>query len=74
MSVMRAEKRRPLRLPMRTMSSASLRDFSGVSMMAPEPVLTSSTTTSQPAASFFERMEETTSGRQSTVSVTSRRA
>ena len=74
MSVISAENFLPLMLPMRTMVSASCRDFSSVSMMAPEPVLTSSTTTSQPAASFLESIEDTTSGRQSTVAVTSRRA
>ena len=59
---------------MRTMVSANCRDFSGVSMIAPLPVLTSSTTTSQPAASFLDSMDDTTSGRQSTVAVTSRSA
>ena len=43
-------------------------------MIAPLPVFTSSTTTSQPAASFLDRMDETTSGRLSTVAVTSRSA
>ena len=74
MSVISAEKRLPLSLPMRTIISASLRDFSGVSMIAPLPLFTSSTTTSQPAASFLDRIDDTTSGMQSTVAVTSRRA
>ena len=42
--------------------------------MAPEPVLTSSTITSAPAASFLLRIELTMSGITSTVEVTSRRA
>ena len=64
----------PLRLPMRTIVSASWRDFSGVSIIAPLPVFTSSTTTSQPAASFLDKIDDTTSGMQSTVPVTSRSA
>ena len=74
MSVISAEKRLPLREPMRTIISASFLDFSGVSMIAPLPAFTSSTTTSQPAASFLESIDDTTRGRQSTVAVTSRSA
>ena len=74
MSVMTAKNFFPLRLPMRTIICASFLESSSVCMIAPLPVLTSSTTTSHPAASFFDRIDDTTSGMQSTVSVTSRSA
>ena len=74
MPVTRAENFRPLMEPRRTINSASSLACRASPASAPEPYFTSSTTTSQPAASFFERMEETIRGMQSTVPVTSRRA
>ena len=41
-------------------------------MKAPEPVFTSITSPSSPAASFFDRIEAVMSGIDSTVAVTSR--
>ena len=47
---------------------------SRVCMKAPEPHFTSKTSVPAPSASFFERMEETMSGMDETVPVTSLRA
>ena len=74
MSVISAEARIPARPPMETMASASCRASSGVFIKAPLPALTSSTTPSQPEASFLLITEEAISGKLSTVPVTSRRA
>ena len=63
----------PASTPTRTMFSASLRLSSRVCIIAPEPVFTSRTMASLPAASFLLRIEETIRGRESTVEVTSRR-
>ena len=71
MSVTRAAKRLPVRLPMSTMVLASSMALSTVVIMAPEPVFTSSTITSAPLASFLLRIELTMSGITSTVEVTS---
>ena len=54
------------------MVSAISRARSNVSMNAPEPVLTSITMYSVPAAVFFDRIEAVISGTDSTVLVTSR--
>ena len=54
------------------MRSASARDSASVGMNAPEPVFTSITSTSSPAASFFDRMDAVISAMDSTVPVTSR--
>ena len=43
-------------------------------MKAPRPTFTSSTSASMPSASFFDRIDATMSGMDSTVAVTSRSA
>ena len=53
-------------------ASSALAARSG--MNAPEPALTSMTSASSPAASFFDRIEATISGIDSTVAVASRSA
>jgi hypothetical protein len=55
-----------------TSERASARASSIVAMKAPEPALTSSTSASSPAASFFDRMEAVMRSIDSTVEVTSR--
>ena len=55
-----------------TSASASSSASSRAAMKAPEPNLTSITSASSPAASFFERIEATISGIDSTVPVASR--
>ena len=57
-----------------TRLSARRRASSMSAMKAPEPVFTSMTSVSSPAAPFFERMEAVISGIDSTVPVTSRMA
>ena len=61
-------------MPTRTIASASARLSSSVFIRAPLPVFTSSTIASAPDASFLLMMEDTISGSESTVDVTSRRA
>ena len=53
---------------------ANSMDFSKVGISAPLPLLTSNTTTPQPAAIFLDKIEEVIKGRLSTVAVTSRSA
>ena len=74
MSVMQATVRRPLSLPISTISRASSRASASVFMKAPPPHFTSSTMTSAPAASFLDMMLLTMRGMERTVPVTSRRA
>ena len=75
MSVMSARGRagrrrwRPRRCSRRARAASS-----ASAMKAPEPVFTSSTRPSSPAASFFDRIEAVISGIDSTVAVTSRMA
>ena len=54
------------------MLSASARASAAVAMKAPLPTLTSITSASSPAASFFDRIDAVISGMHSTVAVTSR--
>ena len=74
MSVTSAATLRPAWQPMCTMSRASLRASSSRSISAPEPLFTSSTIARVPAASFLDSTDDTISGSESTVPVTSRRA
>ncbi len=62
----------PAPLPTSTMLRASSADFSAVGMNAPEPTLTSITSPSSPAASFFDRIDAVIIAIDSTVAVTSR--
>ena len=62
----------PRATPMIARASSMLAARSG--MNAPEPALTSITSASRPAASFFDRIEATISGIDSTVPVASRSA
>ena len=72
MSVSSADIGRPAAAAVEIIARASSRPRSGSGSTAPLPNLMSSTSASSPAASFFERMDATMSGRQSTVAVTSR--
>jgi hypothetical protein len=72
MSVMSARHGRPLPTATSTIASASSRAASWSAMNAPEPVLTSITSASRPAASFLDRIEATISVSDSTVPVASR--
>ena len=74
MSVMTAAHLRPARRPIRVRPRARVRASSSVFIKAPSPHFTSSTITSAPEASFLDMMEETISGMEGTVPVTSRRA
>ena len=62
----------PATSPTRTMVIASSMLSYGVCIRAPEPLFTSRTMASDPAASFLLRIEEAISGRESTEPVTSR--
>ena len=72
MSVISETVGRPAPVATVAMLSASSRAPSSVGMKAPEPVLTSMTRPSRPAASFFDRIEAVISATDSTVAVTSR--
>jgi hypothetical protein len=74
MSVIWAVVGRPASLATVTSARASDSACSREAMKAPEPVFTSSTSASRPAASFFDRIEATISPSDSTVAVTSRTA
>ena len=74
MSVTTAAMLRPAILPTFTISRASSKALSSVSMNAPLPVFTSSTMVFAPEASFLDMILETMSGMAGTVPVTSRRA
>ena len=74
MSLTTAAIRRPAAVPMSTIARARASAESRSCMNAPEPVLTSRTMTSAPAASFLDMMLLAISGRLGTVLVTSRRA
>ena len=74
MSVTRAAAGRPAPAATDTILLARLRASSRAVMKAPEPVFTSITRASSPAARFFDRMEAVMSGTDSTVAVTSRTA
>ena len=71
-SVIRACTRRPAcwAVPIRLLARATA--SSSLAMKAPEPVFTSITSASSPAASFFDRIEAVIRGMDSTVAVTSR--
>jgi hypothetical protein len=72
MSVRSATVRHPAPFAVSTRERASARASSWVAMKAPEPVLTSRTRASRPAASFFDRIEAVMRSMLSTVEVTSR--
>ena len=72
MSVISAAVRRPAPSATVTMLSARARASGRPTMKAPEPCLTSITSPSSPAASFFDRIEAVIRSRDSTVPVTSR--
>ncbi len=72
MSVSIAVVASPLPCATSTIARASSSACSRVGMKAPEPTLTSITSASRPAASFFDRIEATISGSDSTVPVASR--
>ena len=74
MSVTSAEQARPAPSATSTMLRASRPAASRSAMNAPLPVLTSRTSASSPAASFFDRIDAVISGTDSTVAVTSRMA
>ena len=74
MSVISASQASPLPRATCTIARASSTLFSRLGMNAPEPALTSITSASSPAASFFDRIEATISGIDSTVPVASRSA
>ena len=74
MSLTTAATRRPAASPTSIIAWASARAESRSRMNAPEPVLTSNTITSAPAASFFDMMLLAINGRLGTVAVTSRSA
>jgi len=57
-----------------TSARANARASSSVRTSAPEPTLTSNRNRSAPPASFFERIDDTISGRLPTVAVASRSA
>ena len=72
MSVISARVGQPAPFATSTSASASARASCSVAMKAPEPVFTSSTSASRPAASFFDRIEAVMRSIDSTVPVTSR--
>ncbi len=72
MSVRSAEVGSPLPRATSTIDSASSDAAARVGRNAPDPTFTSITSASSPAASFFERIEATISGIDSTVPVASR--
>ena len=74
MSVMRAAVGRPAPAATPTRLRARSRASSMLCMKAPEPVFTSITSASSPAARFLDRIEAVMSGTDSTVAVTSRTA
>ncbi len=74
MSVMTATVLRLTLLPIETISVASAFASSNDFMKAPEPVFTSSTMLSAPAAIFFDMIELAINGIELTVAVTSRNA
>ena len=67
MSVISASQASPFPRATCTIARASSTLFSRLGMNAPEPALTSITSASSPAASFFDRIEATISGIDSTV-------
>ena len=73
-SVTSAQKRLPAALPISTSICASVFASSSVSISAPLPHFTSNTIFCAPEAIFLDKMEETISGIESTVAVTSRSA
>jgi hypothetical protein len=72
MSVSSATARSPASPATATRLSASAVAVASVRAKAPEPTLTSMTSASRPAASFFERTDAVMSAIESTVAVTSR--
>ena len=72
MSVSSAVVGRPLPVATSTIARASSSVCSRSGRNAPEPTFTSITSASSPAASFFDRIEATISGIDSTVPVASR--
>ena len=74
MSVISARVGQPAPVATSTSASASARASCSVAMKAPEPVFTSRTSASRPAASFFDRIEAVMRSIDSTVPVTSRMA
>ena len=72
MSVRSATIRSPASSATASRLSASAVALSSDGSRAPEPTLTSMTSASSPAASFFERIDAVISGSESTVAVTSR--
>ena len=73
-AVSTARVRRPARVPMATIASASVRASGSDFRNAPAPTFTSSTSASVPSAIFLLMIDEAMSGRLSTVPVTSRSA
>ena len=74
MSVISASVRTPREFPVRTSAWAKSRARAVSRMKAPDPVFTSITIASKPAAPFFEIIEATIKGMVSTVAVASRSA
>jgi hypothetical protein len=72
MSVMTAAILRPSFVPIATSACARRRESSSRGRKAPEPVFTSMTMACAPPAIFFDMIEATISGSESTVAVTSR--